>query len=130
MAVAAVDHGVPNQLFLVVTGTITFRDMMDAVATYRVAETRTWPVLFDVTEATVNFSSDDVRKLADHTGQESRKSPFGPVAIIASDDERFGLGRMFQTYSGFMGRSNVGVFRTREAAQKWLAAFPNKSGKP
>src|SRR5437868_12607450 len=65
----------------------------------------------DVTDA--RLSADEVRKLATQPffGRSSRR------ALVAANDELFGLSRMFGTYRELAGASNVRVFRgLRDAA--------------
>ncbi len=45
------------------------------------------------------------------------------LAIIATKDLFFGLGRMYETYRGMQPDNSrrVGIFRTRDEALRWLA---------
>jgi hypothetical protein len=121
MAITLVEHRVPNQLLFVVTGNITLQELMSSVAEYRGGERRTWAFLYDLSWAVLSFSADEVRQLADYVTREAGKSPVGPTAVIATDDAVYGMSRMYQAYSEMAGRPHVGVFRTREEAQQWLA---------
>jgi hypothetical protein len=86
----------------------------------RGGDRRGWALIFDISTAIVNVSSTDVQALAAMSARDLDKSAIGPVVIIASRDSMFGLGRMFQTYSDISGRTNVGVVRSKEDAQRWL----------
>jgi hypothetical protein len=115
-------YDIPDSLLLVATGTITFQELLDAMVTHRFGENRLWPFVLDLSRATMNLSSEEIRSLAQTVGAASRTSPVGPVAIVASEELVFGLGRMFQTYSDLQGRSHVGVFRSRDEARSWLSS--------
>jgi hypothetical protein len=69
----------------------------------------------------VNVTSTEVQKLAALAAQGVKGSPIGPVVIIASTPATFGLSRMYQSYADIAGRRNVGVVRSLEEAQAWLA---------
>jgi hypothetical protein len=77
--------------------------------------------IFDTTGAVIDLSSAEVQSVADFAAAEFRKSPIGPVALIATDLAVFGISRMYQAYSSASGRTNVGVFKTLDEAQRWLS---------
>ena len=120
MPVVAVDYPVPDRLLLKVTGSVDVAEMRHVIASHRSGANRLTPILFDLTEATLQVSSADVASLAESTALEMRRAPLGPVALIATSDELFGLGRMYQAHSTAFGRPQVGVFRDQDAAERWL----------
>jgi len=124
MLVRIPEHPTPNQVLVVVSGDASVREMLDFIAESRAGGLRRCAFLFDVSAATISASGDEMRQLAMYAARESRQEPMGPVAIISTDPETFGMGRMYQAYSVAEGRRNVGVFRSVSEAQTWLAALP------
>jgi hypothetical protein len=121
MPITVVDHDVPNQILAVVTGEVGVADLMEFAVTERAGERRSWALIFDTSRGTVNVSSTDVRSLAAFSSGDLKNSPIGPVVIIASELALYGLSRMYQTYSEMSGRTNVGVVKSKQEAQRWLA---------
>jgi hypothetical protein len=105
----------------VVTGEVGVGEMMAYVKASRVGERRSWAYILDTSGATVMASTADLQSIADFAAEEFKKSGIGPVALVSSDPETFGMGRMYQAYSSASGRSNVGVFKTLDDAQRWLS---------
>jgi len=120
MPVAAVEYPFPDRLLFKVTGSIDVAEMRRVIASHRGGANRLTPILFDLTEATLQVSAADVASLAEATALEMRRAPIGPVALIATSDELFGLGRMYQAHSTASGRPHVGVFRDQKSAERWL----------
>ena len=123
MPVVAVDYPVPNRLLLKATGTIELSEMIKVIAFFRGSDTRLTPILFDLADTTIKVSAAEVAALAQMMALEMKKAPVGPVALITTDPEVFGMGRMFQSYSTASGRPHVGVFRDLSAAERWLDAL-------
>ena len=63
-----------------------------------------------------------VRDLAAKAASMDQRDGSARMAIAASDDHAFGLGRMFETYKSLDQRTtkHVGVFRTFAEAVAWL----------
>ena len=120
MPLVAVDYPVPDRLLLKVTGSVDIAEMRQVIASHRSGANRLTPILFDLTDATLQVSAADVASLAEATALEMRRAPIGPVALIAASDEVFGLSRMYQSHSTAHGRPQVGVFRDQNAAERWL----------
>jgi len=112
-----------KHLRLKATGSIDIAEMRAAVDQYRAGERRVVPILLDLSEATLKFSSDDIAKLAEDRASENKRSLLGPLALVATADEPFGISRMFKAYSDANGRPNVGVFRDALTAEQWLQSF-------
>ena len=89
-------------------------------------DTRGYDELIDMTGVSrIEFvSADRVSRLAELSG--SMDSPVSPskLAIIATADFHFGLGRMYQTHREIAKQSTkvVRVFRARQEALQWLGA--------
>jgi hypothetical protein len=120
MSITTVDSPIADLLVLKVTGIVGIAEMRKVIAVHRDGETRLMPIFVDLTEATVDASAVDVASLAGMMAVEMKKGPLGPVALIATSDEVFGLARMYQSYNIASGRRDVGVFRDLSAAERWL----------
>jgi hypothetical protein len=103
-------------------GPLSLLELQEFVRTVRTGERRDWPLLFDATAATPTLTADQVRSLSMTVGVAVRtEGPRAPVAVVARDDALFGIMRMYQTLCEGEGFDGIGVFRTREAAEVWLA---------
>ena len=67
-------------------------------------------------------SIDRIRELAELAARMNADKPVAKLAIVASRDFAFGLGRMYETYRELQAGSTkpVGVFRTRREALDFL----------
>ena len=75
--------------------------------------------LWDLSECSIELSSDDLRSLA--VSGKNRDLSKSRVAFVASSDLTFGLARMhevFREHSGFSSK----VFRDEDEAIRWLVA--------
>jgi hypothetical protein len=117
------DHANEKRLTLKGTGSIDITEMRAAVDQFRAGERRVMPILLDLSEAKLEFSAADVAKLAEDRATENKRSPLGPLALVATADETFGISRMFKAYSDANGRPRVGVFRDVMAAERWLQSL-------
>ena len=120
MPVVAVDYTVPDRLLLKATGSIDVAEMRRVITFHRSGANRLTPILFDLTEATLQISAAEVASLAEMTALEMKVAPLGPVALIATSDEVFGLSRMYQSHRTASGRPQVGVFRDQNSAERGL----------
>jgi hypothetical protein len=103
------------------TGIITLNDLKTFVATFRTVEQRRIPLLLDLSEATTDMRTSDVRNfaslLAEHTKQTGAR---GRIAVFAPSDEFYGVLRMLMSYCEMVGVDHVSVFRSRSEADAWL----------
>jgi hypothetical protein len=120
MSIEVVDYAVPGRLLLKGTGPITRSEMLEAIGIYRTGERRQMAFILDLTHAVLNLSADDIAQIADYMASEMKRSPFGPLAVLAPADETFGLGRMYKSYCEIAGPRQVGIFRNLVAAEQWL----------
>ena len=123
MPILIVEQANGKRLALKGTGSIDITEMRAAVDQFRAGERRVIPILLDLSEATLEFSAADIAKLAEDRATEYKRSPLGPLALVATADETFGISRMFKAYSDANGRPHVGVFRDMTAAELWLQSF-------
>ncbi|MFY9551985.1 MAG: hypothetical protein WAU32_12600 [Thermoanaerobaculia bacterium] len=77
-------------------------------------------VLLDLTGMTSLPNIGQIRTAADRAGDAARKVRFGSVAIIVGSEAIFGMARVFETFTE-RHFTRTAVFRSREAAEAWLA---------
>ena len=65
MTIRVGDHSGANRLFLKGSGSIDIVEMRAAVDQFRAGGRRMMPILLDLSEATLQFSADDVATLAE-----------------------------------------------------------------
>jgi hypothetical protein len=76
-------------------------------------------VLLDFTSMTTLPNVGQIRSAAERAVQASRRVRFGSIAVVAPDEALFGMARVFETFTDRLF-SRSAVFRTREAAERWL----------
>jgi hypothetical protein len=78
-------------------------------------------VLLDLSSMTTLPNVGQIRSAAERAGRTSGKVRFGAIAIVVASEAIFGMARVFETFTErHFARS--GVFRSREAAERWLEA--------
>lgn len=100
-------------------GLITFADIsahLDAEASDHGIDL---PELFDARSARTNLTPDEIRQLVRRVDRMVQEQPFGPTAIVTTDDFAFGMARMFSILVEGSGVP-IEVFRDLERAQAWL----------
>lgn len=120
MSIQVVDYAVPGRLFLKGSGSVTRSQMLESIAVHRTGERRQMAFILDLTHAVLDLSTADIVNIANHMAGEMKRLPFGPLAVVASSDEAFGLARMYQSYCDMAGPRQVGVFRNLAEAEQWL----------
>ncbi|HEX4440481.1 MAG TPA: hypothetical protein VH854_10455 [Thermoanaerobaculia bacterium] len=76
-------------------------------------------VLLDLSGMTSIPNVGQMRTAAERAGEAARTVRFGAIAVVAASEAIFGMARVFETFTErHFARS--GVFRSREAAEKWL----------
>jgi hypothetical protein len=87
-------------------------------------DTKGYNEMIDMTGVSqIEFNSADrVSDLAKLSGSMDWPDSPSKLAILATSDEHFGLGRMYATYRQLDKKSKkvVGVFRIRQEALQWL----------
>jgi len=76
--------------------------------------------LVDATAATTNLTSEEVRTVVERLCVLMREGPFGPTALVTSDNTLFGMASMLAILSDLQGGPSIGVFRTFDQALDWL----------
>lgn len=118
-------------ILTVAEGTLTDAELLDHARRIE-SDPQTDPSFDEVVDisAVRGFgpSTETVRSAADvlRTGKRPGKS--GRIAIVAPSDAGFGVGRMFEAFSG-EGEHRVRTFRSREEALAWLEQAPSPSGR-
>jgi len=77
------------------------------------------PELVDARAASTDITPSQVRQLVNQVFELAREHPFGPTAIVATNDVAFGMARMFSMLVERFGVT-IEVFRDRPAAEAWL----------
>jgi hypothetical protein len=77
------------------------------------------PELFDARSASTNITAEEIRRLVRRVHGMVHTQPFGPTAIVTTDDFAFGMARMFAILVERAGVA-IEVFRDLERAQAWL----------
>ena len=77
-------------------------------------------VLLDLSAMTALPNVGQMRSAAERAGSAARRVRFGAIAIVAPNEALFGMARVFETFTE-RHFSRTGVFRNREAAERWLS---------
>jgi hypothetical protein len=106
-----------------VTGDVTARQLLDALATSRHGEPTRF-VLWDFREAQLErLTASEVRGLAQATERYAAGRAGGKTALVFSSDFAYGLGRLFDQTRNVSGAPvDYMSFRDQAAALAWLAA--------
>jgi hypothetical protein len=103
------------------TGDLSFARLLEFIRSVRTGDLRTWPLLFDMTDATADITSEQVRSLAASVGSALRaEGTRGAVAIVAGTDVLYGIMRKYQILCEQQGVDIIAVFRTRAEAESAL----------
>jgi len=104
------------------SGIVSFAEILEHLR----SERQKFPgvrVLFDMTGATTDLTSAEVKQLAHSASAMFEPGKLGPTAIVATDSALFGLARMYEAFTGEMRRP-FQVFRDVSPALAWLASRP------
>lgn len=122
------EPSLPDEILVIVSGEVSAKEMQEFMIAHRGGPERSSAFLFDISNAAVGVSADDVLLVASTGAREARKSPMGPLAFISTSPGPFGMARMFQAFSAAEGRQAVGVFRSLDEARAWVRSLPQKGG--
>jgi hypothetical protein len=102
-------------------GVLSFENAMPVVKAFYDGDP-TKHVIWDMTDtAEVQFTSEEVIKIATFEPRIKGKRALGKTAFVAQKDILFGLSRMFEIHSGMVNSPYpVMVFRDIEQAYNWL----------
>ncbi len=104
-----------------VTGVLSFDEVMPEIEAFHTGEP-TKHVIWDLLAATdVQFTSEQVERVATYQPPYDGKKEAGKSAIVAREDFLFGLSRMFETQNNLTEAPyTVMVFRSIDEAYQWL----------
>ncbi len=112
-----------RRMIATATGVVSLEQLVTFIRTQRVGARQAYALLFDMRVATVAFTGDEIRQLADEVGaRHKRGERRAPVAIVTEGDLAFGLGRMYESLVESEGVNYIGVFRSLEEADAFLAS--------
>jgi hypothetical protein len=80
--------------------------------------------IFDALAASTNLTPEQIREIVGRVRAMMRNGPFGPTAIITTNDLFFGMARMFAIMCELGEGPKVGVFRAVSGGLAWLCALP------
>lgn len=105
-----------------VTGAIQAQAVVAEIAEF-LAHEPTRLVIWDIMQADLrHVTARDWRMIVDRIGPASAVRVNGRTAIISDSDVNFGMSRMLQSLAeGAKFPVSISVFRTAEAAHRWLA---------
>jgi hypothetical protein len=107
--------------FQTVTGEVSFEELRRALASiYGGAETLGMDSLWDLSEAEMSISSEEVGLLSDFVGGHWEGKGGARSALVVPEDLAFGLARMYGARLSPSLHSQIGVFRELEEALNWL----------
>jgi len=108
------------------THTVTGKFSLDAVRltleeTYAHSDFRPEAgAVWDLTGATIDFPTEEVRHLADFVGKLAGDNAPGKVALLVSSDLDEGVVQMYETILSGQSSKPITVFRDMEEATRWL----------
>jgi len=76
--------------------------------------------LWDLTGATIDFPTEEIRHLADFVGKLAADKAPGKVALLVSRELDDGVVKMYETILGGQSSKPIVVFRDMEEAKRWL----------
>ena len=107
-------------LFSTVEGLVSFRDIDIHLTEENRERALAHRELVDASAATTNLSGAEVKAVVERLRRLMQKGPFGPTALVTSDNTLFGMANMLAILSDLQGGPSVGVFRTFDEALDWL----------
>ena len=118
-----------NCAFTKVNGTLTVEDIVGHFETARRQRIQSYKELIDLRNAAPPFlAAQDIWRAALSVRFSGSQEAFGPRAVIVSDDEMFGLARLFVSF--LSGCIPMEIFRDPDAAEEWLANWSGAAAVP
>lgn len=113
-----------------VTGKVTLQELRSALtAIYEEGdETREMDSLWDLSEAEIGLSTEEVKHLSTFVGSQWGRRGGARSALVVSEDLAFGLARMYGTHLSEEIRDLTRVFKDKDAALAWLKDGPDPGG--
>ena len=103
---------------------ITAADILEFIATCRLAEYRTYELVFDVRFATLSVTPGEMREFAARS-DDLRKTagPLGPAAIVTNGPGTSALARLYERLVDSRTLAPLRVVASPEQADQWLATL-------
>jgi hypothetical protein len=108
-------------LFTTATGVVNLENYLDYIQRLSKDAAYHWDMsgIFDATGATLDFSAEDAREIAELFGRQLPKGAYARRGSIVSRDEDFGIAAMFGSFVDD-ARLQFRIFRDRQQALEWL----------
>ena len=111
----------PTQLVVAVCkGEVNRTDIEGYLDDVVVTNTLPYRKIFDMTQGELALSDDDMMALGARIRAYAGTASMGPLAIVATSDERYGRARLFATLAD--ARRPLKIFRELHTARQWLDA--------
>jgi hypothetical protein len=107
-------------LFSTAEGLVSFRDIDIHLTEENQDRALAHRELVDASAATTNLTGEEVRAVVERLRSLMQKGPFGPTALVTSDNTLFGMANMLAILSDLQGGPSMGAFRTFDEALDWL----------
>ena len=107
-------------LFSTAEGLVSFRDIDIHLTEENRERALAHRELVDASAATTNLTGEEVRAIVKRLCGLMQKGPFGPTALVASDNTLFSMANILAILSDLQGGPSIGVFRTFDEALDWL----------
>ena len=101
------------------SGILNIDDLIESVIRMRALNVWSYSVLVDARQASTNLSATEARALVGKIRTVGDGKERGPIAVVATDDNTFGMVRMFAALSEPIGM-RVNAFRQISDAEEWL----------
>jgi hypothetical protein len=107
-------------LFTTAEGVLSLAEILRHLDEEGSARALGYKEIIDACTAKTNLTVEEVRQLERRLEALMRACPFGPTAIISTNDVVYGMFRMLSTLSELRSGPKIGVFRSAEDGLAWL----------
>ena len=107
-------------LFTTAEGRLSFTEIQSHLDEESAAKALGYRELVDATTASTDLTSEQTKGLARRLETMIRSGPFGPTAIVTTNDVTFGLARMLSIFCELFSGPQLGVFRSFDEGLQWL----------
>lgn len=108
------------------SGILNIDDLVESVIRMRALNVWSYSVLVDARQASTNLLPAEARALVGKIRTIGDGKKRGPIAVVAADDNTFGMVRMFSALAEPIGM-RVNAFRQVSDAEEWLQRMSNTS---
>ena len=107
-------------LFTTAKGPLSFAELLAHLDEEASAKALQYRELVDASDASTTLTSDEAKQLAWRMETMVRRGPFGPTAIVTTNDVVFGMARMLAIFSELWDGPQISVFRSLDEGLGWL----------